>query len=269
MQLHDARVIVTGASGGIGLQIVAALCAQGAKVVAVSRQGQALGPLLALYPDRLSWLAADLCNAAGRQQVVAEAQRLQGFNLLVNAAGSNHFSMLEQLPEQDIESMLQLNLLAPMLLARQLLPMLKQADSAMIVNVGSTYGSIGYAGYTAYCASKFGLRGFSEALRRELADSRCRVLYVAPRATRTAMNSSAAQALNAALNSQVDEPAHVAGAVLHAIIGDRNELYLGWPERLFVRLNNLLPMLVDRGLRKHLPLIRQYSSQSKHERPRP
>jgi short-subunit dehydrogenase len=59
----------------------------------------------------------------------------------------------------------------------------------MVVNVGSTYGSIGYPGYASYCATKFALRGFSEALRRELADTRVGVLYVAPRATRTSMNS--------------------------------------------------------------------------------
>ncbi|WP_295473633.1 SDR family oxidoreductase [uncultured Pseudomonas sp.] len=260
MQLHDARVILTGASGGIGLHIAAALCAEGARVLAVSRSGAALEPLLKLYPERLRWLEADLGTAAGRQRVLAASQGMDGFNLLINAAGVNHFAMLEQLPEADIEAMLQINLLAPMLLTRQLLPGLKQAGSAMLVNVGSTYGSLGYAGYAAYCASKFGLRGFSEALRRELADSNVHVLYVAPRATRTGMNSSAAQALNAALNTQVDDPVRVASAVVHAIAGDRTELYLGWPERLFVRINNLLPALIDRGLRKHLPLIRQFSA---------
>jgi short-subunit dehydrogenase len=75
------------------------------------------------------------------------------------------------------------------------------------------------------------LRGFSEALRRELADTRVSVLYVAPRATRTSMNSPAAQALNDALKSNVDDPQTVAAAVIHAIAGDRRDLYLGWPER--------------------------------------
>lgn len=260
MQLHDARVVLTGASGGIGLHIGAALCAQGAKVLAVSRSGLALDPLLKRYPGQIQWVAADLSTAQGRQRVREEALRMPGFNLLINAAGTNHFAMLEQLADQDIESMLQINLLAPVLLTAQLLPALRQARAAMIVNVGSTYGSIGYAGYAAYCASKFGLRGFSESLRRELADSQVKVLYAAPRATDTGMNSHAAQALNAALKTQVDDPAQVANAVVQAIAGDRSELYLGWPERLFVRLNHLLPTVIDRGLRKHLPLIRQLSS---------
>jgi len=106
-------------------------------------------------------------------------------------------------------------------------------------------------------------------LRRELADTRVSVLYVAPRATRTSMNSAAAQALNDALKASVDDPQTVASAVMHAIAGDRRDLYLGWPERFFIRLNNLLPHLVDRGLRKQLPLIRRLSEKPDNEASKP
>jgi short-subunit dehydrogenase len=269
MQLHEARVVLTGASGGIGLAITSALCAAGARVVAVARHQAPLVPLLQRYPQHLCWVAADLTQPGDRHKVLAAAQALGGINLLINAAGINHFAMLEQLDDTDIEAMLAVNISAPICLTRLLLPLLKQADNAMVVNVGSTYGSIGYPGYASYCASKFALRGFSEALRRELADTRVGVLYVAPRATRTAMNSPAAQALNTALNASVDDPQAVAGAVIQAIAGDRRDLFLGWPERFFVRLNSLLPGLVDRGLRKQLPLIRHMSHKSTNEHPKP
>ena len=95
-----------------------------------------------------------------------------------------------------------------------------------MVNVGSIYGSIGYPGYATYSASKFALRGFSEALRRELADTSVNVLYAAPRATRTSMNSSAATALNQALKVGMDDPGDVAKAVLDAVQAERSELYL-------------------------------------------
>lgn len=189
--------------------------------------------------------------------------------MLINAAGINHFALLEHLPASDIDALLNINLHAPIQLTSLMLPVLQQADSAMVVNVGSTYGALGYPGYATYCASKFALRGFSEALRRELADTRIGVLYVAPRATRTTMNSPAAQALNAALNAQEDDPQTVANAVMHAIVGDRRELYLGWSERFFVRLNAWLPHLVDRGLRKHLPLIRRLSTPAPDETTKP
>ncbi|MDT8904185.1 MULTISPECIES: SDR family oxidoreductase [Pseudomonas] len=269
MRLCDARVVLTGASGGIGLAIAAALCASGARVLAVARHRETLQPLIARYPQHLFWVGADLTYLADRRKVLACAEALGGINLLINAAGVNHFAMLEQLDDSEIGAMLTLNVTAPICLTKLLLPLLKQADSAMVVNVGSTYGSIGYPGYASYCASKFALRGFSEALRRELADTRVGVLYVAPRATRTAMNTPAADALNQALKANVDDPATVASAVIHAITGDRRELYLGWPERFFVGLNSLLPNLVDRGLRKQLPLIRRLSHKPVNEHLKP
>ncbi|WP_223449406.1 MULTISPECIES: SDR family oxidoreductase [unclassified Pseudomonas] len=265
MQLHEARVVLTGASGGIGMEIASALCAAGARVLAVARHQESLLPLLARYPQNVHWVAADLTLPFDRHKVLAAVEAIGGINLLINAAGVNHFAMLEQLDDSDINAMLAVNVSAPICMTKLLLPQLKQADSAMVVNVGSTYGSIGYPGYASYCATKFALRGFSEALRRELADTRVSVLYVAPRATRTSMNSAAAQALNDALKANVDDPKTVASAALHAIAGDHRDLYLGWPERFFVRLNSLLPNLVDRGLRKQLPLIRRLSHKPENE----
>jgi short-subunit dehydrogenase len=269
MRLSEARVVLAGASGGIGLAIATALCASGARVLAVARHREPLVPLLELYPRNLCWIGADLTSLADRREVLAEAESIGGINLLINAAGVNHFAMLEQLDDSEINAMLAVNVSAPICLTKLLLPLLKQADSAMVVNVGSTYGSIGYPGYASYCATKFALRGFSEALRRELADTRVSVLYVAPRATRTSMNSPAAQALNDALKANIDDPKTVAAAVIHAIAGDRRDLYLGWPERFFVRLNSLLPHLVDRGLRKQLPLIRRLSEKPDQEHLKP
>lgn len=260
MELAKSRALLTGASGGIGLAIVHALCSHGVQVLAVSRNKAPLVPLQVQYPGLLQWVEADLATQAGRQHVLITAQAVNGVNLLINAAGVNHFALLEHLPSDDIDAMLNINLHAPVQLTRLLLPVLREAKEAMVVNVGSTYGALGYPGYTTYCASKFALRGFSEALRRELADTAVTVLYVAPRATRTTMNSAAAKALNTALNAHEDDPEHVAKAVVRAIAGSRRELYLGWPERFFVRLNSWFPHLVDRGLRKHLPLIHRLST---------
>ena len=130
---------------------------------------------------------------------------------------------------------------------------------SLVVNLGSTFGSIGYPGFSAYCASKFALRGFSEALRRELADTEMKVLYIAPRATRTSMNSAQVVAMNDELNVAMDDPLEVADQVAQAIIREREELYLGWPEKLFVRLNSLLPRVVDQALRKQLPIIQRFA----------
>jgi len=259
MQLPECRILLTGASGGIGLPLVEQLCAGGAQVLAVARDTSALQPLVARFGAGLRLLDADLTLRPDRQAVLAEASRGQGVNVLLNAAGSNRFALLEALDEDAIDAMLAVNIGAAIQLTRLLLPLLRRQPRAVIAHIGSTLGSIGYPGYAPYCASKFALRGFTQALRRELADTRIRVLYVAPRATRTAMNSPAAMALNQALKSPVDEPAAVAGAVVRALVEDRQELYLGWPEKLFVRLNGLLPGLVDRALRRQLPVIRRFT----------
>ena len=100
-----------------------------------------------------------------------------------------------------IVEQIEVNLLAPMLLTQSLLGRLLREPEAVLVGIGSTFGSIGYPGYAGYCAGKFGLRGFLEALAREHADADLRVLHVAPRATRTSMNPAAAEALTSVLIS--------------------------------------------------------------------
>ncbi|MDI2378973.1 SDR family oxidoreductase [Pseudomonas aeruginosa] len=259
MRLRELAVVLTGASGGIGLELTGQLCAGGARVLGISRHLGGLATLMNRYPQQLQWHSADLRSRNGRQEVVTAAWAMGGVNVLINAAGVNRFALLEQVDEDTLDDLLDLNIKAPLQLTRLLLPLLREHPNALVVNVGSIYGSIGYPGYATYSASKFALRGFSEALRRELADTSVDVLYVAPRATRTSMNSSAATALNQALKVGMDDPVDVARAVLDAVQNQRSELYLGWPEKLFVRLNGMLPGLVDRALRKQLPLIRRYS----------
>lgn len=265
MRLPDCVVVLTGASGGIGQELAGQLCAGGARVLAVSRRLDGLESLIQRYPRQLRWQEADLRSGQGRQAVARAAAEMDGVNVLINAAGVNRFALLDQLDEGSLDDVLDLNIKAPLQLTRLLLPLLREQPRALVVNVGSTYGSIGYPGYATYCASKFALRGFSEALRRELADTSVDVLYAAPRATRTSMNSRAATALNEALKVGMDDPRDVAAAVLAAVQHNRSELYLGWPEKLFVRLNGMLPGVVDRALRKQLPLIRQYSDANAKE----
>ena len=132
---------------------------------------------------------------------------------------------------------------------------------AAIVNMGSTFGSIGHPGFAVYCAGKFGLRGFSEALRRELSDTSVQVYYLAPRATRTDMNSAAVVQLNKELGNAMDDPQVVVGHVLRLLTGSAGgDYFVGWPEKLFVRINGLLPAIVDRALGKQLATIKRLAT---------
>ena len=259
MKLNECRAVITGASGGIGQALVSALLAEGAQLLLVGREPEALQALAQTQSGKVQVVQADIRERSGREAVVAAAQRFGGINTLINAAGVNHFGLLEQHDETAIADLIGLNVTATLQLTHRLLPMLRQQGRALVVNLGSTFGSIGYPGFSAYSASKFALRGFSEALRRELADTQVKVLYFAPRATQTSMNAANVVAMNDELNVAMDDPHSVALQLLAAIRREEEERYLGWPEKLFVRLNSLLPRVVDQALRKQLPIIQRFA----------
>jgi len=92
-----------------------------------------------------------------------------------------------------------------------------------------------------------------------LADGPVRVAWVSPRATRTALNAGVIESLNTELKVNVDEPETVAAAVVRAIAQPRRDKVLGFPEKLFARINQVFPGLVDASLIKQLSVIRKYS----------
>jgi short-subunit dehydrogenase len=245
------RAVITGASGGIGRAMAAALAPHCDSLVLVGRDAARLSSL----QKNATVVSADLTTAAGRDAV---ARAAQGVNLLVNNAGVSEFTSFAGQSDASMERILATNALAPMQLTRRLLPVLLAQPAAYIVNVGSIMGYLGYPGCAAYSASKFALRGFSEALRRELADTSVKVMVLAPRTTRTAMNSRALDALNAELGVAADEPGVVAGALVSLLEKPAGERLLGMPEALFARINQLAPSLVDRALRRQLPQIRRH-----------
>jgi short-subunit dehydrogenase len=259
MNLRDKRILVTGAAGGIGSELVASLIQEEAHVLLTGRDHAALQRVAARCADeRGAVFAADLAKPRDRAALCAFATQWRGgIDMLINNAGVGDFSLLHQQSAEAIQATLTTNLLAPIDLCRQLVPYFSSRDEAYIVNIGSVFGHLGFAANSVYCASKFGLRGFSEALRRELADSSIRVHYFAPRATRTKLNSSAADEMNEVLGNASDDPADVARAIVQALRADRLESIIGWPEKLFARLNAILPRAVDAALGKKLPTIRR------------
>lgn len=260
MNMKGKTVLLTGATGGIGQAIAAVLSEAGARLVLSARNEAALAALIDQLPgEGHVAVASDLVDALGRKRL-QDVAREQGVELLINNAGLGQLGMLEDAVDGQLEQIVVLNLVVPMLVCRDMIPLLKSKDQAAIVNVGSILGSIGYAGSSAYCGSKFGLRGFSESLRRELADSSVGVYYLAPRATDTSLNSPEAVAMNRELGVSVDAPGAVAEALLQQLqSGHPLEQFLGWPEKFFVRLNGLFPRLVDKALRKQLPIIKRFA----------
>lgn len=264
MRIEGSKVLLTGAGGGIGAAIVAELIAQGAQVLLVDRDARALEAVASRHEtarDRLDLCTADLTVAADRELLCERARLWRGgVDILINNAGLNPFGAYEELLPAQIDMAVAVNLQAPLHLCRALLPHLRARSPAAIVNIGSVFGAIGFPGYAAYCATKFALRGFSEALRRELDGTGVLVQYIAPRATLTPINSSNVESMNRELGVRMDPPDRVASETLAAIRADRRSWVVGWPEKMFVKLNALLPAMVDGSIRKQLPIIRRYSN---------
>ena len=264
MKLGDATVLLTGAAGGLGTATAMRLAKGGASLLLADRDDDALQRLsgrLQSLGTPVARLAGDITLAEDRQRLFTLAAHWRGgVNVVINNAGLNDFALLEDQDEARIEASLRVNVLAPILICRGLLPALSGLPEAHVINIGSTFGSIGYPGYAPYCATKFAIRGFTEAMRRETADGGVHFHYLAPRAARTALNTSNVNAMNEALGVAMDPPEVVAEAVAKVIERDRAETYIGWPERLFVRINALFPGLVDSSLKKQLPTIKEYAA---------
>ncbi len=255
-ELAGRVCVLTGATGGIGKALATSLAAEGCRLILCGRSEIQLETLAATLPAGgvVDTCAGSLTDTA-TQAALASLSNDYRAEVLINLAGVNQLQAFDRMSAEEVSHLVLTNLLLPMSLSRLLLPSFKRRASAMIVNVGSVFGSIGHPGYVAYSASKFGLRGFSQALGRELADSSVKVVHVAPRAVRTPMNDGSARILNKRLGNREDSPERVAIQIIHAMQRCRSLTTFGWPERLFVLINQLMPGIVDKALNANLSTI--------------
>ena len=213
MSQNRYKAVLTGATGGIGQAIAKQLAPQCEHLILLGRNEAKLAALqeaLATSGAKIEVLAGDIGDVNTHQQLEALAKSTGGINLLINNAGTSQFKSFNEQSSGEIQGLLNTNLLAPMLLSKCLLDLLQKEDKAQIINIGSIFGYIGFPGFATYCSSKFGLRGFSQSLRRELSDTSVSVRYFAPRATKTPINSDTVMQMNAELKTESDTPEYVA-----------------------------------------------------------
>lgn len=171
MKLHGRTAVVTGAGSGIGRGIAQALAARGCNLALADINVAGLEETAALVPSvQVSQHRIDVSDRAQclalPAAVLAEHKRV---DLLFNNAGVAVGGSFEQIDESDFDWLMSINFSAVVTLTRVFLPFLKQSDAARVVNMSSLFGLIAPPNSTAYCASKFAVRGFSESLRNELA----------------------------------------------------------------------------------------------------
>ncbi len=178
MKLRGKNCIVTGGTAGIGFAVAQELCAHGAHVTLCGRDAGRLDRALTQLPDARG-VIADVAQEAGRQRLVDSAREVGCLDLLINNAGVQfRCDFAEQAPER-VERELMVNLLGPMLLSHDLLPLLEEAQGTLVnVTSGLAYAPAHDA--CAYSASKAGLQSFTRALRPSARRRGIRVVEVIP-----------------------------------------------------------------------------------------
>jgi len=238
MRLEGKIVALTGAAGGIGNLLCRELKREGASITGIDRVDCC---------EAHETVIADLSTQNGLAEV-CDLLSTKRVDLLVNLAGMQYFGPFDRQEPRQIWNGYVVNLIAPAILTRSVLPQMKTRGSGQIVNIGSVLGAVNYPYFATYSSSKAGLRGFSEALRRELGKSPIAVTYIAPRAVRTAFNDATVNRFLEIAKMHPDEPEDVARRIANAIIARKKEVTLGIAEHFYTRLNGLCPRLVDTGL---------------------
>lgn len=214
------NVLVTGGSRGLGLAIAKRLASCGYRVVALARsESDELRAAMAAHGEALIFHAGDLADTARIGAMVGEVRaRVGPLYGLINNAGLGTAGLLSMMRDRDIEALVRLNTLAPMLLAKYVVRSMMAESAGRIVNISSVVASSGYKALAAYSATKASLEGFTRSLAREVGPLGITVNAVAPGFVDTAMTHTLTDkereqiAHRSALKRMVG-PEDVAGAV--------------------------------------------------------
>jgi short-subunit dehydrogenase len=251
-RISESRMLITGASQGIGKALAEAAARRGAKVLAVARSEALLRQLaeeVRACGGMLETVTADITDPEGRQRMVeAAVHHFGGLDILVNNAGigaTGHF--VEVSPER-LRKIMEVNFFGVTETVRAFLPLLRAGNRPAIVNISSIAGKRGIPARSEYSASKFAVHGFSEALRAELAKDGIDVLIVCPGLTDTnfSKNMIEQKARMPVDHMRGMKPDKVAAATLRAIERGRHEVCLTLQGKLLVFVSRFFPRLADR-----------------------
>jgi len=177
---------ITGSSRGLGRSLAEAVLQKGDLLAATSRNTKDLETLIQTYGEQVLPLSLEVTDKAQiREAVTKTIQHFGRIDVLVNNAGFGITGAAEAFTDEQVRSQLEVNLYAPIEITRAVLPYMRAQKSGHILQVSSIGGRIGNAGLTMYQAAKFGLSGFSEALRKEVAPLGIKVTSVEPGGFRT------------------------------------------------------------------------------------
>ena len=250
--IAGSRLLITGASQGIGKALADLAARRGARVIAAARSLELLEDLSATVRgrgDQLEIIQADVTSADDRQRMLEAAiASYGGLDILVNNAGIGATGMFADAGPERLRKIMDVNFFGLTETTRLFIPLLRMGNFPAIVNICSVAGKRGIPARSEYSASKFAVQGFSEALRAELDKDGIDVLVVSPGLTQTNFSKNM---LEQKAKVKLDHlrgmtAEQVASATLRSIELGRHEVCLTFQGRLMVFLNRFFPRLTDR-----------------------
>jgi short-subunit dehydrogenase len=255
--LNQSVVLLTGAAGGFGQELTRQLLEAGSRLILTDLHEAALQEQVATIQSTvttgevLACLEVDLSDRAGCEALYQQVRSL-GFpiDILINNAGIGVFGRNDEVPPEKWERLMQINLLAPMRLSALFVSDMIARRQGHIVNISSLAGWSGAAGMSHYAASKFGLRGFSEALFNETKDYNVKVTAVYPFFSRTPILQ--AERFGALANGFGELPAHIVTnpadvmrETLQGIVNNQLHVFPDRTGKILHRLKRYSPQLLD------------------------
>jgi len=249
--LANKTVLITGAGGGFGRQMVLQFRAAGAKLILTDVSDAALqGAIACAGDDLVTSVVVDLATEEGCDALIeacTSRDRDLAPDVLVNNAGIGMAGRLDHVPREQWETLMQLNLLAPMRLCNSLVPDMDDRGSGHIVNISSIAGWVGAQGMSSYCASKFGLRGFGMSLAADLRGTGIEVTNVYPCFSRTPILDSPQHGYDehrVVPEYLISDPANVVANVLRGVRRNRLHVFPDRYARLIHYLTRFAPWLI-------------------------
>jgi short-subunit dehydrogenase len=250
--IAGSRILVTGASQGIGRALAELAARRGAKVLAAARSDTLLAELaekVRASGGIIETVHADVTNADDRQRLVETARRhFRGLDVLINNAGVGATGHFAEVGPARLRAIMEVNFFGLTETTRVCLPLLRGGSRPAIVNISSIAGKRGIPARSEYSASKFAVQGFSEALRAELDKDGIDVIVVNPGLTQTNFSQNMleqkARLPMDHLRGMTAEA--VAAATLRALERGTHEVNLSWSGKLLVFVSRFFPRLADR-----------------------
>jgi short-subunit dehydrogenase len=256
-RLQDKRALVTGASGGIGRALALELACHGVDQVLVARRSDKLAAVadeIRALGHRAETVIGDVTDRAVRREAIELArEKFGGLDIVINNAGVSAHGRFADADPDRMRPIMETNFFAPVELTREALPLLKQGREPIVVNIGSVLGQRGCPHKSEYCASKFALRGFSEALRAEFAPLGIDVLVVSAGPTDTEFFKHLLEEHGELPwgEGKPVSPERVARATIRAMTAGRHEIIPSWRGWLLAIANRFFPRIVDRAMARY------------------